>query len=296
MANASFSGRLKQGRTLLLDGPMGTELHRLGVDTRLPLWSAWGLIEAPDRVRDVHRDYVEAGADVLTTNTFRTHRRSLAVAGHGDRAAELTALAVELARAAADEADRRVLVAGSVAPLEDCFSPELTPDDDALRREHEEHVGHLEGAGVDLLLVETMPTAREAVAAARAATATGLPVLVGFTCDSRGRVLSGESVAAAAAAVQELGPEGLLINCTPTHALHRALERLAAATDLPVGAYGNVGHSEDEHGWTATEAIDADGYVGHARRWIRLGARIVGSCCGTTPAYIAALRRAIDET
>lgn len=278
---------------MLLDAAMGTEIDRRGVATRLPLWSAWGLIEAPDLVRAIHVDHLRAGAEVLTTNTFRTQRRALARAGSAHRAAELTRLAVRLARQAVGVVapSHRVWIAGSVAPLEDCYSPHLTPSRGELLAEHAAHIAHLVTAGVDVLKIETMPTVREAEAATAVAVATGRPVLVGFTCDRAGLLLSGETPAAAAAAVAPLGPVALMINCTPADALQRALGELLQATSLPVGAYGNVGHAEDEHGWASTDVLDPEAYAGHAAGWVREGARLVGGCCGTRPEHLAAVAR-----
>jgi S-methylmethionine-dependent homocysteine/selenocysteine methylase len=267
---------------------MGTELDRRGVATRLPLWSAWGLIEAPERVLEVHRDYTAAGAEIAVTCTFRTHRRSLDKAGLGNRAGELTALAVELAREALPT-DRPAWVAGSIAPLEDCYRPELTPPEEELREEHAEIVRHLTEAGVDLLLVETMPTIREAVAAAGAAVSTGRPVFVALVCGRDGRLFSGERVSEAAAALGMLGASALLIDCTPWDAVRRPLAELRAATELPVGAYANVGHAEDKTGWATTQVVDPDAYAAEAETWLDAGAGIIGGCCGTQPEHIEAL-------
>lgn len=288
-----FLDRLRQPRPLLLDAAMGTEIDRRGVATRLPLWSAWGLIDAPEVVRAVHEDHLRAGAEVLTTNTFRTHRRSLSLAGMGDRAAELSALAVRLAREAVHDVApaRHVWIAGSVAPLEDCYSPQLTPPDETLLREHALQAAHLVAAGVDLIKVETMPTVREASAAAAVAVGTGRPVLVGFTCGRDGRLLSGETPRHAAAALEPLGVAALMVNCTPADALHVPLAELLAATTLPVGAYGNVGHAEQECGWNATDVIDAEAYADLADAWVAAGARLVGACCGTRPEHLAAVAR-----
>lgn len=292
-----FRDRLRHGPPLLLDGATGTELTRRGIDTGLPMWSAKALISAPDTLVAIHRDYVEAGADIVTANTFRTHRRSLAAAGLGGEAATLTTRAVQLAREATTMtpagSGRSVYVAGSIAPLEDCYSPDLVPDSEALATEHGEMATALAAAGADLLLVETMNTIREAAAAAQAAVATGLPVLVGFVCGRDGKLLSGESVEAAAGVLGSAGVDGLLINCSPMPGLAAVLAELAVATDLPIGAYGNVGYADDVAGWVNTDSVDPAAYARHAVDWLNLGARIIGSCCGTGPAHTAALQARI---
>jgi homocysteine S-methyltransferase len=298
----SFLSRLTSARPLLLDGATGTELNRRGVNTDLPLWSARALVEAPEVLRAIHMDYVRAGAEILTANTCRTHRRSLAAGGLGHRASELTRLAVETARAAAAEAGggREVFVAGSLAPLEDCYSPDLVPPQAEAEREHAEMAGHLAAAGVDLILVETMNTIREAQAAARAARATGAPVLASFVCRTDGRLFSGETVAAAAAAIAPLGVAGLLINCTPSTTIHTPFAELRAAArreDRPApitGLYANIGHTNDVDGWTNTADVSPLEYARLASGWLKQGANLLGGCCGTTPAHIAALRRILE--
>ncbi|HJW84596.1 MAG TPA: homocysteine S-methyltransferase family protein, partial [Anaerolineae bacterium] len=186
-----FRSLLAARELLILDGATGTELARRGVDTGLPLWSANGLIRAPDVVRAIHADYVRAGANIITTNTFRTHRRNLAHAGLDHRARELTHLAVQIARDAIQLSNhppnQPLFVAGSMSPLEDCYSPDRVPPDDQLRAEHCEIAEHLAEAGCDLLLVETMNTIREATLAAEAAKSTGLPVCVSFVAGPGGR-------------------------------------------------------------------------------------------------------------
>ncbi len=113
-------------KILLLDGATGTELDRRGVDISLPLWSARAIIDAPQAVQDIHSEYLAAGADAITANTFRTHRRSLAKAGLGDQAAELTRHAVQIATRARDQHNPAAMVLGSVAPLEDCYRPDMS--------------------------------------------------------------------------------------------------------------------------------------------------------------------------
>src|SRR4051812_12282553 len=196
-----FLERLKSGPPLLLDAAMGSDLDRRGLATTLPLWSALGLLERPELVYEIHLENLLAGADIVTTNTFRTTARTLRRGGiEATRAAELDALAVSVARRARNDSGREEkFVAGSNAPLEDCYLPTFeTPPEIALS-EHRAQAFNLKEAGVDFLMVETMPTVAEAAIALRAAIETGLPATVGFVCAAPipggpMRLLSGETL------------------------------------------------------------------------------------------------------
>ncbi len=289
----ALSRRLAESKPLVLDGATGTELARRGFPLSLPLWSASAILEAPDTLRDIHADYVEAGAELVTANTFRTHERSLAKGGMPGRAAELTCAAVEIAR---ECTGGWAWLLGSQAPLEDCYRPDLVPDDSTLAREHALHAGNLAKADVDAILVETQNTVREAVAATKAAAATGLPVLVSFLCGADGKLLSGETVTAAAQAVLPFKPVALMINCAPTPTLITPLkELLAAAPVLHIGGYGNTGHAGPDGEWVSDGMEDPAAYAAHADTWLKAGARIVGGCCGTTPQHVRALANLIKR-
>jgi S-methylmethionine-dependent homocysteine/selenocysteine methylase len=291
-----FLERLSSGPPLLLDAAMGTELQRRDADTRLPLWSARALIQDPELVWTVHADEVGAGADILTANTFRTQARSLRAAGSDANPVELTSAAVALAHRAAAVPRREIFVAGSLSPLEDCYRPDLAPDDAALAREHGEQARALAGAGVDLILAETHNSIREAEAALRAAKATGLPVAVSLVTDGAGRLLSGEPIEIAAARLSALAPAAIGVNCVPTARVVFELDRLkSAAGKTPLIAYGNLGLPEDQKGWRFSEELSPEAYAEEAARWLALGARIAGGCCGTTPEHTRAVRRVIDE-
>jgi S-methylmethionine-dependent homocysteine/selenocysteine methylase len=285
---ASLRERLERAEPLLLDGATGTELERRGIRTTLPLWSADALMKAPETILRIHRDYAEAGAEALTANSFRTQRRTLARSGLGERAAALTALAVGLAREAALAAPGPVLVLGSDPPLEDCYRPDLAPDDAALAREHAEHCEQLAAAGVDAILCETHCCVREARAAACAANATGLPVLVSFVCWDGATLLSGEPLADAVQAVSALRPAALLVNCLPPANVAACLAVLAAQP-LPFGCYANLGVPDDVTGFLRSDASSPQAFADCASAWIAAGARLVGGCCGTTPAHIRAI-------
>lgn len=295
MEEVRFWERIRARRPLLLDSAMGTELERHGAATQLPLWSARALIGNPELVLAIHRDQVASGAEILTANTFRTHRRTLAKEGLEDRSAELTRTAVLLAREAARGTSRHVFVAGSLSPLEDCYRPDLAPPGEALEREHATQARALAAAGVDLILVETQNSVRELSAATRWARDTGLPVIASMITDGEGRLLSGEAIEEAAASLATLKIDALSINCVPARRLAADLARLAAAAPgVPLAAYGNLGRPTAEDARIFTEDVPPEEYAALAREWIRIGARVVGGCCGTTSAHTAALHRMID--
>lgn len=266
---------------ILLDGPMGTRLDELGVDTSLPLWSARALIEAPEVVRRIHREYAQAGATVHTADTFRTKRRTL-----GTQWEELAARAVRLARESVPAHHR---VAGSLAPLEDCYRPDLSPPDPG--PEHRELARLLADEGVDLLLVETFPHVGEALAAVEAAVGTGVETWVSFTAGPHAGLLTPEQVAAGGRRAVELGTRAVLINCTAaslTLPYVRAL--VGEGLGVPVGAYANAGHTHEGLGWSRHIGADRR-YASLAAEWMEAGAEILGSCCGTGPEHVRALAK-----
>jgi S-methylmethionine-dependent homocysteine/selenocysteine methylase len=298
----AFVERLRSGPPLLLDAAMGSDLDRRGLPTTLPLWSAIGLIERPDLVQAVHRDNLEAGADIITTNTFRSTVRTLRKAGLDEsEAARLDRLAVELAQAARSESGRSdVLIAGSIAPLDECYDPTFETADDVALAEHLEQASNLAAADVDFLMIETMPTIREAVVTTRAALQTGLPVTVGFVCalaadTGEASLMSGESLAEAVEALRPYPVAMIFANCAAPPVITSALRQVRELTDLPFGGYANVGQVDDEVGWNPAGALRGDAYAAAAAEWLELGARVIGGCCGTHPEHTRALRRLLDE-
>ena len=265
----------------ILDGPTGTELERRGLALPAPLWSARAVIERPELLSAIHRDYALAGAQVHTAATFRTTARALAGTAWAARWDELATRAVALCREAAGPGAR---VAGSLAPLEDCFTPSATPDDASLAREHAELAAVLQRAGCDLLLVETMPTLRELRAATRAAASTGLPVWAAVTLGPAGNFFDAEALRAARSAAADAGAQAFLVNCSGVEDVTDALAMLArspAPAGMVLGAYANA---------LFAGGITPEAYSAAAARWNDSGADILGSCCGTGPAHIAALK------
>lgn len=265
---------------ILLDGAMGTLLHQRGVPTPPPLWSAHAVQHAPEQVAAIHRAYAEAGATVHTACTFRTAPDTA-----GPHAEALSRAAVALARAAVPAEHR---VAGSIAPIHDCYRPDLSPPDPEPL--HSAFAELLAQTGVDLLLVETFAHPGEAIAATRAAARTGLEVWTALSPGHDGSLLDPEPLAAAAAAVQRAGASVVLVNCLPAvHAL-RWVEPLRRAVDR-WGIYANAGLPE--HGlWHGTPQA-AERYASLARAWSERGAAVIGGCCGTGPAHLRAVRDAL---
>lgn len=282
----------------LLDGATGTELDRRGIDVSMPLWSARALLHAPDVLEQVHVDYLEAGADAITTNTFRTHRRSLARAGLDARTEELTRSAVEIACRARDRHAPDALVLGSIAPLEDCYRPELAPSAEECAAEHGEMIDHLLDAGVDMLLIETMGSQAEAdVVASIAQRAAPGRWMISFCTTSDGppgMLLSGQSLTDMLPSLGRAVAVG--VNCVAATQTEKqvALLRALLPPEVRIAAYANVGHPEIDGSWRITDAIDPPHYAEHVRHWIEAGASIVGGCCGTSPATLRAVRAAID--
>lgn len=279
-------------KPLILDGAMGTELERKGLDCSLPLWSARALMESPGTVREIHASYVKAGADIITANTFRTNQRTFDRARVPASARDLTMLAVKLVREAIEEAggERNIWCAGSVAPLEDCYSPHLVPGETELKWEHSNHIRNLAEAGVDILLIETMNSLREAHVALDCAFQYQLPVILSFVVKGD-RILSGETIREAAELAEKFDPLSIGLNCSRPEELNLGLSLLMQATEVPVVAYPNIGVVDDDQRWHRKNLVTIKDYVYWARKWVEQNVSIIGGCCGTTPSYIKALQK-----
>ena len=228
---------------------------------------------------------------MITANTFRTHARNLQALGQEHRAGELTMRAVELARQAAGEI---AYVAGSIAPLEDCYSPQLTPSEEELTDEHEKMVAHLVESQVDFLLIETQVTIREACIAGAAAARTGIPFGISFVCGANGCLLSGEPLLEAYQAVLPLAPSVFLVNCLPAEDVLRTLDPVLGRSGGPLfGAYANTGRMTATGVWESTSGQNPAVYAEIATEWMTRDLKIIGWCCGTGPEHISALKRIV---
>lgn len=279
------------------------------------IWSGTGLLEAPDTVRQVHIDFIKAGADIITTNTYGIVRARLAEAGIEDKYVELNLIAARLANEARKTADRPIAIAGSLPPLTRSYRPDLVKTFDELVPLYREQAQIL-APHVDLFICETMSSGVEALAAATAATEVGRPVWVAWTLsdDRSGRLRSGETVTEVAKLLAHLPIEGFLANCCAPESVTAALNELAAIGRGQFGAYANTflpvklegpnyGNQKlDPSDWKKYESaalpfrddLAPRAFAEHARDWCKKGARIFGGCCGAGPEHIAELRCVVD--
>ena len=311
MSYQAIKDKLSRGETVLLDGGVGTEVLRRGV-----YWRCHGIERRPEMVRQVHADYIAAGADVIKTNTFQLNRRAYLSLFHGlehmrrigakdleHKAGKLVRQAVELAREARQAQGKwgaGLEIAGVISPLEHCFRPDLVPPPDQCRTEHAEIVEQMKSAGVDLILFESMNSISEARAACEAARAGGLPVWISFVVREGARLLSKESIADAVKAVEPLGVDVIAVNCAPIEDITAALAELRKHRTGPVGAFGHIGRY-DPPSWkfgfyprfSGSDQVPPAKYLEAAREWKQLGAQVIGGCCGTTLEHIRALREGL---
>jgi len=297
----SIFSRLPRG-LVLLDGGMGQELIRRKASGQGVLWSAKALFDNPAAVQAVHEDYIRAGADVITTNSYACIRNNFEPLGLLGRLGEMNQLAAMLARKARDRVGKQVLIAGSMGPQKGSYRPDLVGSYDETEALYREQAGFL-APHVDLFICETMSCIREARAAATAALSTGKPVWLSWSIDDSGeaRLRSGETIRDAWRDVEGIGLGAVLLNCSPPEAIGRVLPELVALSNVPVGAYANaftpIPEKWDFHGETSIPPSRTDvtpqAYAEHAAGWLRSGARIIGGCCEVGPAHIACLNETL---
>ncbi len=297
-----LSDLLQQKRPIIFDGAMGTELLRRGADVTPPLWSARAITSAPEIVRAIHEDYITAGARILTANTFRTttytyQRTGLDVKSARETARQAACRAVSLAQEAVrSAAQSSILIAGSLAPVGDCYTPGDYPGRDVAQRTYKELAQWFTTAGVDLLLLETHITLEEVHIALEAIRDTGFPVLVSYLIDEDMKLWAGASLKEAIKLAEGEGAQGIMINCVTLPIALKGIETLSRETELPYGVYANAGCSKPVAGGVISQCVTDEEYASAARQWLELGVCMIGGCCGTTPSTILAICQQLHLT
>ncbi len=297
-ARALWQALLQQKRPVLLDGAMGTMIHTRGV----PFDECFDALNVrqPDLILDIHRRYVQAGAQILLTNTFGANRYRLAEHGLEDQVRAINQAGVRLARQAVAESGRQdVLVAGDVGPLGVPLAPFGLVQPHEARAAFQEQMQALADAGVDLFVVETMTDlheAREALAAAREV-APDLPVVVSVTFTRDDRTLLGDTPAQVARALHEWGADVIGANCSggPAQLLRVLRAMRSAVPDAVLWVKPNAGWPEQVSTGRVLYPAGPEYFAEYAAAYARAGARFIGGCCGTTEAHIHAMRVTLDH-
>jgi len=294
-ADEGFLRRLADAPApILADGAMGTMLHARGVAFNT-CFDALNLTR-PAMVAEVHRAYIDAGAEVILTNTFGANRYKLAEHRLADQVEQINRAGVELARRVVYASFRDVLVAGDVGPLGVRLVPYGRVQKAQAREAFAEQIGALVDAGVDLIVIETMTDLQETVEAVRAAREAGdVPVVASMTFTRDDRTLLGDAPERVAQRVAQAGADVIGVNCSggPVQLLRIVGQMRTAVPEGRFWVKPNAGWPEQVAGrirYPATPDYFGD-YVWAFRK---AGADVVGGCCGTTPAHIAAMRAAID--
>lgn len=284
---------LDAGTPIIADGGMGTQLFAAGLDLgdSPELWN----VEHPDMVRSIHRAYVEAGAQIILTNTFGGTRLRMDLHKLGDRVSELNQAAAKLAIDVAEAADRPVVVAGDIGPSGGILMPYGEMSFEEARDAFAEQAAALVEGGVDVLWIETMSDLEEVRAAVEGARSASpdMPLVTTMTFDTNGRTMFGVTPQQAYEALKKHNVLALGGNCgNGIEEIVKVIEQMGAInTDMPLIAKANAGVPHLENGVPVYDATPDD-MVDYAAQVCDLGASIIGACCGSTPEHI----RRISET
>ncbi|WP_394178755.1 homocysteine S-methyltransferase family protein [Marinomonas posidonica] len=292
----------------ILDGGMGRELARLGAPFKQPEWSALALMEAPEIVKAIHQSFIDSGSQVITTNSYSLVPFHIGEDVFKQRVRELTHLSGKLARDAADEADNKVQVAASVAPLFGSYRADLYQAD----RVTEIATPIIEELApfADLWLLETQCLIDESsrvIALIEQIDTAQKPIWVSFTLEDSEQteeplLRSGETVVDAVKAMQKLGVDAILFNCSQPEIIGEAIEltqRLLnelGANNIEIGAYANAFPPTPKDA-TANDGLDElredltpPAYLTWVQQWQNKGASLIGGCCGIGPEHILAIK------
>ncbi len=305
MRYTSLEARLRQGDIVLLDGGTGTELEKRGAAMDTEAWCGPATLKNVDILEGIHRDYISAGADIITANTYASSRLMLEPAGYADLFEEINHTAVATARRARQESRRDdVLVAGSLSqmcPMEgdsDCPDLAREPPPEVMRAAFRELAFLLRDAGCDLILLEMMYYPQRIRLALEAAQETGLPVWAGFSVrrDEAGNVVSFASERSIPfrellAILDNVDVRAAGVMHTPSDVIGDAIAILRRKFKGTLMAYPDSGYFRMPH-WQFEDVIEPEVLVDFARTWVDNDVQILGGCCGLSPKHIACLRKA----
>jgi len=287
-----FLAKFQSGKTLVADGATGTNLQKMGIKPGTPPEEL--VLDQPDLILGLERSFVEAGSDLILTCTFGGTRLRMKESKYADRVAEINQRAVEIARQAASSRTG-VLVAGSIGPTGQVMKPYGPLTEEQALASFTEQARALTDGGVDLLVIETMFAFNETDAAFQSArTVSDLPIVVSFSYDRGIRTMMGVKPAEVVKHYKEMGAVLVGANCGTTLENMEKIqaEYAAAKPGFPLWAKPNAGVPHLEGELTVFD-VTPEQMGEAAKKFVALGARVVGGCCGNTPEHVAAIARAV---
>ena len=282
-------------KPLILDGAMGTELEKRGVNIPLPLWSADANLTHPDIVRDIHLDYIKAGADIITTNTFRTTTWTYRKAGYtSTRARERSKAslykAVEFAQSTSGES---VKVAGSITTLEDCYSPEKFPGKTAAEDSYGETMEWMVDAGLNFILFETMGNIHEITIALETARCFDYDVGLSLIMKNGDHILDGTPIEDVISLINGYEVDFLLNNCNQLDTTLRCIDHFQNDWKGTWGTYPNLGKTDFKNHYF--DIIDESNFGTGMKSILIKDPGVIGVCCGSTPQHIKKIKSLIEK-
>ena len=295
----------------LIDGAMGTQIRARGYEVpshHSSIWSAQALMDNPHIVKEIHKDYISAGAEIITTNNYAVTQNLLERENLGHRLEELTSLSIDIAKEAKKESGKNIKIAASLPPLDTSYRPDLVGDITSIEKKYMEIVDIVKDR-VDLIIIETMSSSMEASGALSACAKADIEVWLGYTLQGiRKNILpSGENLIDAINKVKHFNISAYVINCSSANITTEAIKLLSNEIDKPFGGYANsvnvsqIINSENEVDNAENmqvehqQLINALDYSVIVKNWIDDGATIVGGCCGTSPEHIKKISDLINH-
>ena len=292
-----LQGRLAAGETILMDGGMGSEIERRGLISPTT-WSGGPMLTHPEAVRDIHQEYIKAGAEIIITNTFGTGRDMLEEGGIEDKVTEANRLGIEAAVQARRNAgaEDSVVIAASVSTMRPKAHAEVPVPYETALATYREQLDELAKGGADVVVGEMLVRISDTLAVIDAATELGLPAWVGLSLvrDGDGLYLGiqdrhgGETIQDALDAIKDKGVAAVFIMHTPVDDTGPGLEIVRQSWLGIFGAYAHFPRSASPP--SQPDAMNPQKYLEYAKGWSEQGARIIGGCCGTRPDHIQVLR------
>ena len=277
----------------IIDGAMGSELVRKGLTLPEHIWSAEANIISPNVVKNIHRDYIDAGADYITTNTFRTTPRAYQKTGIDNKKAVQMAkkslfCAVKIAKEAAYNTTK---VVGSIAPLEDCYTPEFFPGKDVAISEFMQLGKWLTIAKVDILLLETMNSLAETESALIGIETLDQPIWVSFVLKDADHLISGDSIVDTLKMIKHHSVDCIMLNCNSLNRTITAVKKFVDNCPVDWGIYPNLGIGEPSIDGNIMVHESMKKYFFLIEYALNLGASVLGACCGSSPDHIAKIKK-----